>query len=191
MAGTDTVSDPLPTSLSLLSRLRDADNSSGWQHFVEIYGALMHRVAVRAGLREDEARDVVQEAMIDVARQMPTFQYDGKRGSFKGWLYIIVRRRLIDYWRKMDRRPSTDDLEPKVDDAWTQEWEQHALSLALEQVRKDVPAIQFQAFDLHVLKGRPVAEVSRRLGVSSAAVYWAKYSISRRLRKLISKIERG
>src|SRR5262245_13314049 len=118
MTSPDTASDPLPTSLSLISRLRDADNASGWEHFVETYGGLMRRVAKRAGLRDEEAGDVVQEAMIDVARQMPQFRYDGKRGSFKAWLCVIVRRRIIDYWRKLERRPSTDDLEPLVDTAW-------------------------------------------------------------------------
>jgi RNA polymerase sigma-70 factor, ECF subfamily len=191
MSGPDTASDSLPTSLSLLSRLRDTQNASGWNHFVDTYGGLMQRVAVRAGLQADEARDVVQEAMIDVARQMPKFRYDGQRGSFKGWLCTVVRRRIIDYWRKLERRPSVPDLEPQVDHAWAEEWQRYALAVAVDRVRLEVPALQFQAFDLHMMKDQPVDKVARRLGISSASVYWAKYRVSRHLRRILAEIENG
>jgi len=54
-------------------------------------------VAVKAGLNDAEAQqEVVQETVISVAKQMPGFRYDPTRGTFKGWLLKITRRRIAD-----------------------------------------------------------------------------------------------
>ena len=191
MTALDPVSDPLPTSLSMLSRLRDTGNTSGWEHFFKTYGGLMHSVAIRAGLLEEEARDVVQEALIDIARQMPGFRYDGKRGAFKGWLCVVVRRRIIDHWRALKRRPVLEITEPEVDDVWTEEWQRHTLAAALDRVRREAKPLQYQAFDLHVLKDQPAEKVASRLGIAKSAVYWAKYRVSRHLQRVLEEIEEG
>jgi DNA-directed RNA polymerase specialized sigma24 family protein len=43
--------------------------------------------------------------MMMVAEQMPEFKYDPQRGSFKSWLMLITRRRVIAHIRKRGRRP--------------------------------------------------------------------------------------
>jgi RNA polymerase sigma factor (sigma-70 family) len=103
-------SDSLPTRASLLSRVRDVGNAEGWSEFFKRYRDLIRRLALRAGLNDSEADDVLQETMTCLARQLPEFRYDPARGSFKGWLSTIVRRRVIDQLRK--RRP-----EQPLDDA--------------------------------------------------------------------------
>ena len=55
-------------------RLRDDDAS--WQEFFDIYWRLIHRFALKAGLTEDEAIDVVQDTVITVSRNMPGFRYE-------------------------------------------------------------------------------------------------------------------
>src|SRR3989442_6327941 len=46
----------------------------GWQEFFDTYGKLIHRIAVKAGLSDAEAQDVVQETVIVVARKIPGFK---------------------------------------------------------------------------------------------------------------------
>ena len=54
-----------------------------------------------------------------------------------------------------------------------------------------VPSLkQFQMFDLHVVKDVPAREVARRLGAKLMEVYFAKYQISKRLKKEIRRLER-
>jgi len=72
-----------PTRRSLLSRLRQWDDQESWQDFFSTYSKLIYGVALRAGLAEAEAEDIVQETVISVARQMPNFRYDPAQGSFK------------------------------------------------------------------------------------------------------------
>jgi RNA polymerase sigma-70 factor (ECF subfamily) len=40
-------------------------------------------VAIKAGLSDAEARDVVQETVVSVARSLQAGQYDRTQGSFK------------------------------------------------------------------------------------------------------------
>jgi RNA polymerase sigma-70 factor (ECF subfamily) len=78
----------LPTRQSLLSRLRDLEDQSGWREFFDSYWRLIYNVARRSGLAETQAQDVVQNTFIYLARRMPKFRYDRERGSFKSWLRV-------------------------------------------------------------------------------------------------------
>src|ERR1700722_12524247 len=90
----------IPTRATLLQRLKDWQDQSGWQDFFDTYWALIYGVALKGGLTPAEAEDVVQETMISVAKHMPGFNYDPSVGSFKGWLLKLTRWRMTDQLRK-------------------------------------------------------------------------------------------
>src|ERR1041384_1434729 len=91
------------TRRSLLTRLRDAGDQTGWQEFFETYWKLLYRVARKSGLTEAEAQDAVQETVITVAQQMPEFRYEPSRCSFKGWLLLLTRQRVAHQFRKRNK----------------------------------------------------------------------------------------
>jgi hypothetical protein len=64
------------------------------------------------------------------------------------------------------------------------------MAAALEHVKSQVNARQYQMFDLFV-QNWPVADVARILRVSAAKVYLAKHRISRLLKEEVAKLERG
>src|SRR2546422_10427578 len=92
----------IPTRRSLLSRLRNWEDQKSWQEFFDTYGKLIHRIAVKAGLSDAEAQDVVQETVIVVSRKIAGFKYDPALGSFKSWLLLITRRRIE---KQLNKRP--------------------------------------------------------------------------------------
>src|SRR6185436_14645293 len=96
--------DSIPTRQSLLNRLKDFDDQESWKDFFDTYWKLLYSVALKAGLTDAEAQDVVQETIIAVAKKMPDFHYDPAAGSFKNWLLTITRRRMIDYLRRSGRQ---------------------------------------------------------------------------------------
>src|SRR5215468_2621755 len=96
----------LATRQSLLSRLRDLDDRDSWQTFFDLYWRLLYNVARRAGLDDADAQDVVQDAVMAIAREIPEFQYNPERGTFKQWLFRILRRRIADHFRKLYRQPA-------------------------------------------------------------------------------------
>lgn len=179
----------LPTRLSLLTRLKDWDDQEGWREFFDTYGGAIHGFARRAGLRAEAADDVVQETLLSVAKQMPGFRYDRARGTFKGWLFQIVRRRIADHWREqppaMDSGPDAPTMEePPADPAgapleavWDAEWWQNQLDVALQRAKTQVTARQWQMFDLFAVQQWPMARISALLGVNRAQVYMAKLRV--------------
>lgn len=194
------------TSITLLSALRDMRDCASWQHFHSIYRPMLLAVALRSGLREADAQDVVQETVIEVAKEMPAFRYDRARGRFKGWLLTIVRRRIANVWRAKkykhgDERVAREELidpaqiESRPEEGsdfeklWDEEWREHALRVAEDHVKHEVEPVQFQAFQLHVVKSVPARETARRLGVKLMEVYWAKYRIGKMMKKAVAEAD--
>jgi DNA-directed RNA polymerase specialized sigma24 family protein len=99
----------IPTRESLLSRLKDWDDQESWRRFFDTYWRLIYRAALKAGLIETEAQDVVQETLISVAQKMPGFKYEPAIDSFKGWLFYQTRLRIADQFRKRKRTGRKSD----------------------------------------------------------------------------------
>ena len=99
----DHLFDPIATRHSLLNRLKDWGNQTSWQEFFDTYGQLIYNVAVKAGLSDAEAQEVVQETVITVARKIGEFKTDPAHGSFSAWLMKLTRWRIADQWRKREK----------------------------------------------------------------------------------------
>ena len=91
--------DSLPTHWTLIHRLRDWDDQESWREFFETYWRLIYGAALKAGLTETEAQEVVQETAITVAKGLRKSELDPARGSFKGWLLHTTRWKIADQFR--------------------------------------------------------------------------------------------
>jgi RNA polymerase sigma factor (sigma-70 family) len=202
--------DPsIATRASLLERLRDVEDQASWQRFFDTYARLIHGVAVKAGLTDAEAQDVLQETVISAAKHLPGFRYDPKVCSFKTWMLRLTRWRIIDQIRK--RLPVEQHIAIQLEDeatataaltslthgmasdleaVWDEEWEKTLLAAAVERLKQRVSPEQFQMFDLYVLRKMPVTEVARLLGTNVAKVYLAKHRVSKLLREIIRELEK-
>lgn len=198
----------LPTRDTLLSRLRQWDDQEAWREFFENYWKLIFGAGRRYGLTEDEAREVVQETVLAIAKLMPGFQRDPSQGSFKTWLFTITRNKAIDHLRRRNRRPELVSLDESVGDRtpwaatipdlksvraeaiWDEEWDRRLLEEATRRVKATVSPTQFQIFDLYAVKNWSRAEVCRTLGVSAAQVYLAKHRIARLLRAQVGRLRK-
>src|SRR6266487_1833265 len=92
--------EPIPTRQSLLSRLRNWDDSESWNDFFTTYWRLIFLTARKAGLSEAESQDVVQQTVIEVFKRIPEFKYNPQAGSFKNWLLQMTHWRIRDQFRK-------------------------------------------------------------------------------------------
>jgi RNA polymerase sigma-70 factor (ECF subfamily) len=197
----------IPTRRTLLSRLRNWDDHESWREFFDTYWQLIHRVARKAGLSEEEAQDVVQETVISIARKIPDFRYDPALGSFKAWLMQLTRWRIADHFRKgqyerngkrypREQAMDQNQLEQHADlggfdleAAWEEEWEKNLFETALGRVKARTPAKQFQLFYLHVVRGVPARDVARSLGRKLHEVYFAKYKLTKAVKQELRIIE--
>lgn len=199
--------DPLKTRKSLIERMRNRDDQRSWREFFNTYWKLIYGTAIKAGLTREEAEEVVQETMITVTNMLDGFEYNPDRSSFKNWLLHKTRWRIIDQIRKRpklelqraqaanestrtplhERIADPDSL--NYQDIWEEEWQKNLMDVAIERVKKQVKARQFQIFDLYVLKNWSVADIRKTLKVNAPQIYLAKHRISGLLKKEIKRIE--
>jgi RNA polymerase sigma-70 factor (ECF subfamily) len=201
------IGDLVPTRQSLLSRLKDLDDDESWREFFHTYWKLIYATARRAGLADAQAQDVVQETIISVCKHLPGYRYDPTRGSFKNWMLVITRWRIIDrlragqsearlFARRDEAGAATDVVEsipdtrlPAVDEAWDEEWERNLYRAAVQRVKGATSPKQYQIFDLHVIKQWPSKKVCAALGVNATQVYVAKHRISALIKKEVRALE--
>jgi len=196
------------TRATLIQRLKNWQDAASWQDFFDTYWRLIYGVARKSGMTDAEAQDVVQETMLAVAKQMPTFTYDPSLGSFKGWLLRMTRWRIVDQFRKrrtmakVDQGPDrtntgTSALEripdpagPEFDKVWEREWQQNLLAAALDKVKRHVDPAKYQIFDFYVNKNWPPEKVARKFGVSVDQVYVAKHRITQAIKDEVERLEK-
>jgi RNA polymerase sigma-70 factor (ECF subfamily) len=194
--------DALRTRASLLARLHDPHDRAAWQQFVELYGSLVYGFARQRGLQDADAADLTQEVFLAVAGTAGRWHYDPKRGSFRGWLYGVMRKKLARFLQRrrahppgsgdsnvrqrLAEQPSTDaDLEA----VWEQEFQQHLFRLAAAQVRDGFAPATWQAFWQTAVEGKGAAAVAAELGLSVGAVYVARSRVLARLTEQVRQMQ--
>ena len=191
----------------MLARLHDWDDHGSWLEFFDTYWCLIYRVALQAGLTESEAQDAVQDTFVAVAKNVKAFDYEPARCSFKTWLMLITRQRVI--WRLRKRLPLQAPLQASKDDTsrtstveripdptavnldavWEEEWRKNLMTAALDRVKQKVSPRQYQIFDLYVLQNWSVGEIARTLRINAGRIYLAKHRVSAVLTKEVKKLE--
>lgn len=196
----------IPTRTTLLERLKDWRDAASWQHFFDSYWRLIYSVAIKSGLTEAEAQDVVQETMISVAKHIPTFKYDRSLGSFKVWLLNMTRWRIRDQFRKRetcavtthtnDTSLDTQWLEQFADPAgsnmeklWDDEWEKNLFDTAMIKVKRDLEPEKYQIFDFYVNKEWPPEKVAKTFSISVNQVYLAKHRIIELVKSEVERLQ--
>src|SRR4051812_4399970 len=95
----------MDTSLSLLERLADRPAEGDWERLVALYQPLLRLWALRSGVADADADDLVQETLSVVVRQINHFRRE-RCGSFRSWLRAILMFRLREYLRRRARQPA-------------------------------------------------------------------------------------
>ena len=173
------------TPASLLVRLRQPNEGSAWDRFVELYSPLLFHWAKNLVRQEADAADLVQEAFLLLWRTLPEFQYSPTK-SFHGWLRTLFLNRARQ--RMRERSPATsdkdwDDLADSIDNvAEETEYRHFLVHHALRLIEHEFSAQHLRAFREYVLAEKPVEEVAKRLGLSRGTIYCVKSRILNRLR---------
>lgn len=184
--------DAPETRLSLLLRLGDLADNQAWSEFLAIYQPLVFRLAVRQGLQDADAHDLVQTLFARVAKKASNWQADPSVGSFRGWLAITSRNLVIDHFRKQQRQPgyiSDSQLHNLSADSIDQDFDlqqrRQLFQWAASRCRSEFTTKTWDAFWLTAIENKAVAEVASLLSISTGAVYIAKSRVLARIRSLV------
>ncbi len=195
------------TRKSLIARLDNWEDQRTWDDFYKTYWKLIYAVGLKAGLRSDEAFDVVQETILSIAKQSKKNMYDPDKGSFKSWLMNMTRWRINDQFRKRKKDTAMnigewDDEGQKtsvidrmedpnrgaLERLWDVEWKKNLADAALARVKSQVSPKQYQIFDCYVMREWTAAKVQEQLGVSMSQVYLAKHRVGKILKKELTRL---
>ncbi len=188
------------TRPSLLVRIRNAADAAAWGQFVEVYAPLVYGYARKNGLQDADAADVTQDVLRSVSTAAKGLDYDPRRGSFRGWLFTVVRNKLRNFFEARSRNeqgagdttaqylltevPARDET-----DQWEKEYEQQLFAWAVDQVRADFSASTWQAFWMTAVDGKSGKQVATELSMTVAAVYLAKGRVMARLKEEIKRVQ--
>ena len=184
------------TRSSLLSAVLRGDET-GWEQFYQMYKPL---ILLRGGdlrLNQTEKEELVQLVMLSFFGTSETFRYDKSKGRFRDYLKRIIRNKACDLMRKRhDGEISAENVPQLVDELlaggeerWEQEWRDHLLKQALEDLRCAVSPLVYQAFSMLSLENMSGKEVAAALGITANAVYVYKHAALKELKVLIAQAD--
>ncbi|MCC6320278.1 MAG: sigma-70 family RNA polymerase sigma factor [Phycisphaerales bacterium] len=189
---------PIPTTTTqLLNDLRDTANQQAWYVFDQRYKPIIHAVAMRLGLRAEDAADVAQQTITDFLRDYRRGQYDRGKGRLRDWLRGIARNRAIDVLRADGRgraKTAGDDIEHLAEDGqvnaiWEQEEKAAIVAAAMEELRAgDTSANVIKAFELGFLRKMPVEQVAVECGMSIDSVHQSRTRVVKRLNAIVKRL---
>ena len=153
-------------------------------HVQAIYRYIAYRVT-DAQLAEDLTADVFTKALQSLSR------YEDQGKPFVAWLYRIARARVIDHYRRTDRRPVETDVEdeplpvdPDMDAPMVRRQAAQLLRTAIAELTDD----QQQVIILRFVEGHRIETVAGLMGKQPNAIKALQH---RALRALANRLERS
>jgi RNA polymerase sigma-70 factor, ECF subfamily len=154
---------------------------------VERHRIYMYNLALRLTGNEQDAKDVVQESLLNAFRHFHRFE---GRADLRTWLHRILINCALDHRRGLRRRPDAHHPQPLADVADTAasnspdperlvasaDW-RRLVSAAME----GMSPLERVTFALRHFEGQSIAEIAQAVGIGHNAV---KQHIFRAVRKL-------
>jgi RNA polymerase sigma-70 factor, ECF subfamily len=154
----------------VLAAAADGDGAAFAALWRDSHPPLLRYLWVASG---EAAEDLASDVWLDVARRLAKFK--GNEPEFRGWLFTLARRKVIDKHRHEARHPEspTGDMEPldraASDDTFDAAAEGLSTTAALRLIAS-LPREQAEIIVLRVVVGLEAKEVARIVGKSPGAV---------------------
>lgn len=169
----------------------------------ELFGFAYMRVS-----DEDTARDLIQDTFLSALRNLQSFKGEI---SEKNWLYLILKNKIIDHYRKNAKTPLTRfDDDSELDEFFDDEghWKKEALpekfSLTvssshfsfefyeiLEKCKRKLNEIQMRLFSMKFVDEVESEDICKEMEISSSNYWVLIHRIKLKIRKCIEKLFYG
>lgn len=201
--------DTPQTLLRKIAEYANGDDASEWARFVELYEPVIRIYITQFGdAGAADADDIVQDIFIKLVKVLRNGEYKREKGRFRNYLAAMVRRLLIDRYRRETARPGmawansatmggpqslsaaaddipSDSLDPaaivdmRLRIARHQSAVEHVLSHTMLEPRT------VAAYREYAIEGQPAAEVAARHGMTVNNLRQLKH----RLDRMIAAVE--
>ena len=185
------------TRSSVLAAVKDTGDAAAWVRFFDLYAGFVFAIARSKGLASEDADDIVQGVFSELARKMPTFEYDRTKGKFRSYLLGLINWRVLDKL-KADQRESElnaayceeeKSAAPVTEAAFIdQEWQNAAFDEALRRLQEEARPDHFAAFVESTVEGIDTETVMRLHGMTRDNIYQIRARFTAKLKTLVATI---
>ena len=187
------------------------EDESAWERFVELYEPVIRAYVAAEEVPPDDIDDVVQDVFMRLVRIMRRNGYDRSQGRFRTYLCTVMRRVLVDRFRRQSAArvhlqvplneddeqasdilsQSTASISPDAADAFEAKWNRAQFKALLEHVfTRTALSDQSRAiYRAYALENGEAREVARRFGVSPETVRQVKSRVNRMIAALARRLE--
>lgn len=161
-----------PDDPALLASARAGD-AAALEQLIERYQGRVFRFGLRMCRDPDDARDVVQDTLVAMARGLREFRGDS---SLSTWLYTIARSQCLRKRRRSKFAPAEHETvhaaDAVVDDgpAPDEAVAQQEIEAAVERAIAGLEPMYREVMILRDVEGLPASEVAQVVGISVDAV---------------------
>jgi RNA polymerase sigma-70 factor (ECF subfamily) len=169
-----------------LARQTQGGSLEAFEELVSRYEHRLYAFAMQWRHNSTEAREVTQDAFVRAFQALA--QFDAGR-SFAPWLFAILRRKCVDYYRRSppvaeETAPETPDFDDPAELLSRREESEEVWRLARRHLGMD----QYQAIWLRYAEDMDVSQIALVLGKSQTHV---KVMLFRARRKLAKPLQRA
>lgn len=183
-----------------VSEKESSSKPISWREWVDEHGNKLLLFARQQTRSLADAEDVLQEALIKLARKVNEGVFVGGQGAWLPFVYASIRRLAIDFGRKSDRRQKREDrvvsdqnLQNPNDDPWFEsEGADEETRQLLEVYLKEIPEKFGEVIVLKIWSELTFSEIGEALDVSpNTAASRYRYGIEALRKKLEVAQNRG
>lgn len=171
--------------------------SIAWGTFYTNCSAVLRRAVAAEEVPEGHVEDCLQCLWLHLICKLPHLTRNQQHGDLEGWLYIVAKRRTVDYLRRQARSARTEK-NARARSASTTECpvSRHTL-LPMEQVIAAMDVLRhddlsrgatdrtYQLLHLRWIQGKSVNEVALLLRLTPEQVHRYQHRAKVRLRRLL------
>lgn len=146
---------------------------SPWRQWLEQNGGRLLLFARKQTRSHVDAEDILQEALVKLARKVEENQFFGGQEAWLPFLYTQIRREAIDLGRRDDRRRKREELVvkdamnlEKAHDQWFCDSEDDETRELLEKELKALPQKFSEVIMMKIWGNRTFADIGETLGIS-------------------------
>ena len=190
------------TRETLLMQVKNRHDDKAWEDFDQYYRSFISMIIIRMGVNHHDAEDLTQRVLLSAWKELPNFDYDSKKGNFRGWLCRVTGNATKNFFDKKNREvkrheKASSDCSLPYSKTYTQadiekiaeeEWEVYISNLAWNNIKDELAEKVRESF-LLLTQGVDAAEIAEKLDVERNTIYVYKKRVTKMLCQEINRLD--
>ena len=189
------------TRLTLIQRICQAhDDEASWEDFVSSYQDYIFVIIRNFGLETELIKDLQQEVMLQLWKDLPRFEYRPGECRFRTWLSRVTCNVIRTYLKSKAGRQRTNEVNfqqalnnleqisaPEIERIAEQEWKIFIAEKALNNLRSRLSDKLIAVYE-GGLEGTSDLQLAADIGITEASVRVYRQRVRNAMLKEISRI---